>query len=369
MRFIEHARALGTATLSVIGPLLPHFKDVTTSRGLNYHYYFSAPDPGKPTLLLVHGFLSLAVDWHPQINYFKKKGFGVVAADQLGYGGTDKPEDSAAYVHSLLAKDMVDILDHENITDVVAVGHDWYVFDDNLVKISSWILNTWIDSQGSKTVSLLANLFSERILGFGFLACGYLAPHSFGATLEELREQSIALLGYESLGYWEFFTAPDAPEVIQDHLESFFDLAYARDGRLWRFNMAPTGAFRIFIESDTHTRRITAITKDQWEFHEQQFGKFSLDQPLNYYRINLNGDAQRDDDTVPIENYTINKPVFFGGAHGDVLCVDWAQEAATRQYSPNLTVSNFNTTHWVAADAPKQVNEALEKWINEVVLA
>ncbi|KAJ3535321.1 hypothetical protein NMY22_g6543 [Coprinellus aureogranulatus] len=347
MRFIENARALGTAALSVIGPLLPHFKDVTTSRGLNYHYYFSAPDPGKPTLLLVHGFPSFAVDWHPQINYFKGKGFGIVAADQLGYGGTDKPEDSAAYVHSLLAKDMVDILDHENVTDVVAVGHDW----------------------GSKTVSLLANLHSDRFLGFGFLTCGYFAPHSLGSTLEELREQSIALLGYETFGYWEFFTAPDGPQVLQDHIESFLDLGYARDARLWRFNFAPTGAIRIFVESDTRTPRITAITEDQWEFHHEQFSKFTLDQPLNYYRINLNGEAQRDDDNVPTENYTINKPVFFGGAHGDVVCVDWAQEAATRQYSPNLTVANFNTTHWVAADAPKQVNEALEKWINEVVLA
>ncbi|KAJ3531605.1 hypothetical protein NMY22_g8088 [Coprinellus aureogranulatus] len=350
MRFKEHARALGTAALSVIGPLLPHFKDVTTSRGLNHHYYLSAPDPGKPTLLLVHGFPSFAVDWHSQINYFREKGFGIVAADLLGYGGTDKPEDSATFVHSLLAKDMVDILDHENITDVVAVGHDWCVFVDNLVQIFS------VDSEISDWCSGVPKRSASWQI--------YIRTASLALDFWP----SIALLGYESLGYWEFLTAPDAPGVIQDHLESFFDLAYARDGRLWRFNMAPTGAFRIFIESDTHTRRITAITKDQWEFHEQQFGKFTLDQPLNYYRINLNGDAQRDD-TVPIENYTINKPVFFGGAHGDVLCVDWAQEAATRQYSPNLTVSNFNTTHWVAADAPKQVNEALEKWINEVVLA
>ncbi|KAJ3539373.1 hypothetical protein NMY22_g4766 [Coprinellus aureogranulatus] len=334
MRFIENARALGTAALSVIGPLLPHFKDVTTSRGLNYHYYFSAPDPGKPTLLLVHGFPSFAVDWHPQINYFKEKGFGIVAADQLGYGGTDKPEDSAAYVHSLLAKDMVDILDHENgFEDRQSVGKSTF---GSLPWV--WFLDVWV-----------------------------LRPTQLG--IDPGRTARTALLGYETFGYWEFFTAPDGPQVLQDHIESFLDLGYARDARLWRFNFAPTGAIRIFVESDTRTPRITAITEDQWEFHHEQFSKFTLDQPLNYYRINLNGEAQRDDDNVPTENYTINKPVFFGGAHGDVVCVDWAQEAATRQYSPNLTVANFNTTHWVAADAPKQVNEALEKWINEVVVA
>lgn len=99
-----------------------------TSRGTNYHYYYSPPHTGQPTVLLVHGFPSLAVDWHPQIAYFQDKGYGVVAPDQLGYGGTDKPKESEAYVHSHLAKDMVDILDHEKLTDVIAIGHDWYVY-------------------------------------------------------------------------------------------------------------------------------------------------------------------------------------------------------------------------------------------------
>jgi hypothetical protein len=111
--------------MSAIDSLLPHFKDVTTSRGLHYSYYFSAPNQGKPTVLLVHGFPSLAVDWHPQITHFKQLGYGLIVPDQLGYGGTDKPKESSAYVHSLLAKDMVDILDHEKAANVVAIGHDW----------------------------------------------------------------------------------------------------------------------------------------------------------------------------------------------------------------------------------------------------
>ncbi|KAJ3541470.1 hypothetical protein NMY22_g3873 [Coprinellus aureogranulatus] len=343
MRLTDSAKALGIAALSVIDPLLPHFKDLTTSRGLNYHYYFSAPEAGNPTLLLLHGFPSLAVDWHAQITYFKEKGFGLVVPDLLGYGGTDKPKESSAYVHSLLAKDVVDILDHEDVKDVIALGHDW----------------------GSKTVSVLANLYADRFLAFGFLALGYVPPNSLGSTMEELREQAIKLLGYENFGYWEFFTAPDAPKVIQDHFKSFLDLGYTKDGRLWKFNMAPTGAFRIFVESNSSTPRIPGITEDQWKYHEEQFGKYRLDGPLNYYRINLDGETKKDDDKIPLDSYAIHKPVFLGTARHDVICVDWAQEALTRQYSTNVTVVNFDTTHWVAADAPKELNEALEKWIAE----
>lgn len=111
--------------MGIVDSLLPNFKDVKTSRGYKYHYYFSAPAAGKPTILFVHGFPSLAVDWHPQIAYFKEKGYGLVVPDQLGYGGTDKPTDKAEYVQSAVAQDLVDILDHEKATDVVAVGHDW----------------------------------------------------------------------------------------------------------------------------------------------------------------------------------------------------------------------------------------------------
>ena len=105
--------------------LLSSFKDFTTSRGFNYHYYFSSPSAGKSTMLLVHGFPSLAIDWHNQITYFKERGYGLIVPDQLGYGGSDKPTEAAAYTHSSLAKDLIDILDHQKATDVIAIGHDW----------------------------------------------------------------------------------------------------------------------------------------------------------------------------------------------------------------------------------------------------
>ena len=111
--------------MSVLNPLLPHYKDTVTSRGFKYHYYLSTAQAGKPTLLLLHGFPCLSYEWHHQIKFFKEKGYGLVVPDMLGYGGTDKPRESSFYVHSLLAKDLLDILDHEKVTDVFAIGHDW----------------------------------------------------------------------------------------------------------------------------------------------------------------------------------------------------------------------------------------------------
>lgn len=45
----------------------------------------------------------------------------------LGYGGTDKPLDASLYRIKLMAKDLSDILDAENLDKVIVIGHDWYV--------------------------------------------------------------------------------------------------------------------------------------------------------------------------------------------------------------------------------------------------
>lgn len=102
------------------------YKDTTTTRGFKYHYYRSPARDSKPTLVLVHGFPSTSKDWRRIVPALEKEGYGLIVPDMLGYGGTDKPTDPSAYKPSLLAKDVVDILDKEGVQKAIAVGHDWY---------------------------------------------------------------------------------------------------------------------------------------------------------------------------------------------------------------------------------------------------
>ena len=57
------------------------YKDLKTSRGLNYHYYYSPATDGKPTVLFLHGYPSTSYDWHYQVDFFKPKGFGVLVPE------------------------------------------------------------------------------------------------------------------------------------------------------------------------------------------------------------------------------------------------------------------------------------------------
>ncbi|KAF6754468.1 Alpha/Beta hydrolase protein [Ephemerocybe angulata] len=335
--------ASNAAPVDVQAPLLPFYRDVKTSRGYKYHYYFSAAAAGKPTLLLVHGFPSLSVDWYRQIAYFKKKGYGLVVPDGLGYGGTDKPEEAKVYVHSLLAKDLVDILDHEKVANVLAIGHDW----------------------GATTASSLANLHADRFLGFGFLAVGYQAPNT-NLTYEQILESNAKLLGYENFGYWKFFSSPDADRIIRGHLQSFWDVIWAKHPSIWRFSFSPTGAFQSFLESDSRTPRASYF-KELEPIYNKVFGQNGFKAAVNFYTIQTNGDDQEDDKNVPLENYTIKKPVFFGAATQDLIAVSSIQIAVTKQFCLNSTIQEFNASHWVHHELPDEVNTALDKWIRTVV--
>lgn len=101
------------------------YKSTVVSRGYRYSYYASAAQESKPTLLFCHGFPSTANDWRRIVPYFKERGYGLIVPDMLGYGGTDKPTDPVMYTSSKITRDIVDILDAENVDKAIAIGHDW----------------------------------------------------------------------------------------------------------------------------------------------------------------------------------------------------------------------------------------------------
>ena len=86
------------------------FQDYTTVRlpsGTTYRYVHVRPKHrDNHYILFLHGYPSTAYDWRHQINYFCNKGYGIIAPDPLGYGGTDKPAEVEAYRAKKMAGEM-----------------------------------------------------------------------------------------------------------------------------------------------------------------------------------------------------------------------------------------------------------------------
>lgn len=105
-------------------PTISTASRLPSGRTYSYVHIKSAKD--KPYILFLHGFPSSSYDWRRQISFFSELGYGVIAPDLLGYGGTDKPSDVGAYKLKSISEDVTSILDIEKTGKVYGVGHDWF---------------------------------------------------------------------------------------------------------------------------------------------------------------------------------------------------------------------------------------------------
>ena len=66
--------------------------------GTKYRYvHYSPRCHDKPYILFLHGWPDSSYLWRNQFEYFHRLGYGIVAPDLLGFGGSDKPANLSAY--------------------------------------------------------------------------------------------------------------------------------------------------------------------------------------------------------------------------------------------------------------------------------
>ncbi|KAH8120117.1 alpha/beta-hydrolase [Phellopilus nigrolimitatus] len=322
------------------------YKNIKTSRDLNYHVYVRKPQSNKPSLLFVHGFPSTSYDWHKQVHYFEELGYGVVVVDLLGFGGTDKPLNPELYRMKALAGDMVDILNAEKIERAVAIGHDW----------------------GAGVVSKIAVYFPDRVLAFAFLAVGY-HPPTPNFDIQSANKQSTEALGYANFGYWTFFAEKGADKIIESHLDSFYSLLFAADApQAWAKHFCPEGAFKSWLLEDRKTELAPYIAIEAQKFKDNIMSNGGFAAPLQYYAARVQGQDVIDDKDVPLDHYIVQKPVFFGATLRDAACHPGFYKMLVGKLCPKATVVDFDTDHWVLFAEPDKVNAELQKWLDTLEL-
>lgn len=89
-------------------------------------YQFQVLDEGSGApVLMLHGFPDSARLWRHQIPSLLESGYRVIAPDQRGFGGSDKPQAVEAYAVSEVIGDVIALLDHYDLERVRLVSHDW----------------------------------------------------------------------------------------------------------------------------------------------------------------------------------------------------------------------------------------------------
>ncbi|KAF9524731.1 alpha/beta-hydrolase [Crepidotus variabilis] len=311
------------------------------NRDLQYNVYYVKATSQTTTLLLLHGFPNSSYDWRYQVDFFTKLGYGVIVPDMLGYGGTDKPLDPTLYQSSALAQDIVDVVDQLKVQGpVVAIGHDW----------------------GSVIASRLANNHNDSFAGFGFVSVGYTPPNP-AMTYEQFLAVTTSMFGRELFGYWDFFASKDAPEIIGQHYDAFWDCLFAQKPSAVK-QISTKDGFRSYLPQKVPTALPSYLTQEEADITKQNFKNTGLKAPLNWYIVMMNDKLQQEDAAkIPKENYKVKKPTFFACCLNDAICLPALYETSMPPLVPQLTVHKYEAAHWVQWEKRDELNQDLKKWL------
>ncbi|KAL6241162.1 hypothetical protein RBB50_011841 [Rhinocladiella similis] len=318
-------------------------KEFDVSRGFTYTYYVNGAKRNLPTLLMIHGFPDSPEEFSDVVrDYLLPHGYGVIAIDCLGYGGTSKPPEREAYNYQLLAQDMKDIIDHEGVDKVISTGHDW----------------------GSPLAQRFYNFHPDRVIGLVLLNAAYNAPSTTPFNLDALLQTTIKNFGYGTTWYWKLFTAPDGAAVLDAHLDSLWTLLHAAEPEIWLETLCKEGGIRNFAEQDRRVPVMPYATEERRLAWFERFASGRLDAPLNYYRAATFGTQDKAMAAIPRENYVVKVPHFFWGGTKDCVCrTEICDLSIKAGWTPDCTKVLVDSGHWAHLDRPKEFGEALLGWL------
>jgi soluble epoxide hydrolase / lipid-phosphate phosphatase len=195
----------------------------------------------------------------------------------------------------------------------------------------------------------------------------YLIPDgSQPFVLDQVLEQTQGVFGYGIYWYWKLFTAPDGPEILNTHLESFWDGIHGAPETWLDLLCAPDG-MRNFVTADKRQPTMPYATEERRQKWIASFKDApGLQAPLNYYNSmvqNIQGEANKN---ISKDAVAINVPFLFWGGQRDYVCrPELLGPSEQAGLIPDCTKVVVDSGHWAHLDKPKEFGEALVGWLKE----
>ncbi|KAF8897771.1 epoxide hydrolase [Infundibulicybe gibba] len=297
------------------------------STGRTYHFVDQIPDnydPKRtPTLLCVHGFPDLWYGWRYQISPWVRKGSRVVVPDMLGYGATDKPQDSSEYSTKKLCADLAALLDLLGVRKAILVGHDW----------------------GSFTVGRFALWHPHRLLALIMMSVPYTPPSKVYYPIQEVARRA------PNLGYQVYFADKRSTAEIEQHLTQF--MSYVFRPPFSAIDYTREGALAKLLSNKEAKSTTTILTKKL---------NGGMQGPLNYYRTSKYRHDEELESQLP-SNLRADLPVLFLWGTKDATATPFVMEKAGK-FIPRLQqIALQDRGHWIMVEAKEDVTNQVIIWL------
>jgi pimeloyl-ACP methyl ester carboxylesterase len=276
---------------------------------------------GRP-VILCHGFPELWYSWRHQLPALAAAGYRAVAPDMRGYGESSIPGEIEAYDVLTLCDDMLGLLDDLGEESAVVVGHDW----------------------GSNVAWHLALAHPERVAAVVGMSVPF-APRAPAPPTDIFRQN----IGEDFYMVW--FQKPGVA-----------DEALARDVR--RTLLTPDVWDASWVErTDEEPHLPPWLDEDDLRVYVEAFERTGFTGGLNWYRnIDRNWEL-----IEPFADRRIEQPaLFITGARDPVKRFMPAAIMDGKVTDLRGSVEIEGAGHWVQQQSPREVNEALLGFLEEV---
>ncbi|KAL1796696.1 hypothetical protein ACET3X_005236 [Alternaria dauci] len=319
-------------------------KTLRTSRGITYTYYTSPGSASLPTLLFLHGFPDHAAMWADVATPLRSLNHPIIIPDLLGYDGTDKPVDPAAYTWDKMSNDLVEILDAEKAQKCIAIGHDF----------------------GSPTASRLYNYHPERVVGLVNMNVAYSGPGREPFSLEQASGMMEKTFGYPVLAYWDLFLAPDGPALMRSDLDKLYNMMHDENG-LRTYFCTRDGMRDVLLGKSNPEFRLRPYAQNdelRKEFIERM-GRDGFEAPVCWYKALVTNLMHEADVKLPEGRDVVNVPTLYIGTKQDIISrADGIHDPIQKGLLPQLEMPELiNAAHWVTYEKPAEVVSRLEDWL------
>ncbi|KAH7922876.1 alpha/beta-hydrolase [Leucogyrophana mollusca] len=300
--------------------------------------YVNINPSAKTTILMVHGWPSLWSSWGYQIQEFKDD-YHLVALDVRGFGGSTAPGDvQTSGTMGDLVGDLVCVLEHVKVDNVVCLGHDW----------------------GAEVCYEAARRRPDVFTSIVGVTVPYL--HAAGPFVDSAQlSASMPRLTYQV--FFETNTSAAIAELNKDIRKSL-------RGTLRTVGSPPPDSFltskETYIGAWDEVPEIPPVpffTRGEEDYFVQRFSLQGFDNSLIFYTHgNRYGTWQA---ARAQGNHTISQPVLSVLPLHDPVA-DWvfaAKFLRSAAFLPQLTTRTMDGAHWPHLENPAEFNAILKEWL------